>query len=93
MPKKTVSRPQEWIHLLDQDERFQLLLEQMGTIITEYDSDGHTGHVSSSVTAVLGYDPADLVGGATARFTHPDDLAATIRLRDSSEERAGRRTT
>jgi PAS domain S-box-containing protein len=77
-PRIRASAP--WFRALEEDDRFQDLLEHMGAIITEYDEEGRLVHVSSSVRAVLGFAPEDLVGAANNEFVHPDDFDAAARL-------------
>jgi len=74
------ARP-DWFPVLSEAREGQQLLEHMRAVITEFDGDGHTVRVSSSSLAVLGYDPADLVGAYGRGFVHPEDLETTTRLK------------
>jgi PAS domain S-box-containing protein len=81
-----------WFRALEEDDRFRDLLEHMGAIITEYDTDGRVVYVSSSVTGTLGYDPDELVGVLNRDLVHPADLEATRRLRAGASARPFRQT-
>ena len=50
------------------------------------DTSGNFIQVSPSVNAILGYEPADMIGHSAIEFIHPDDLDST-----RSEMRAARR--
>ena len=50
------------------------------------DTAGNFIQVSPSVTAILGYQPSDMIGHSAVEFIHPDDLEHTRR-----EMRAARR--
>ena len=50
------------------------------------DTSGNFIQVSPSVTAILGYQPSDMIGHSAVEFIHPDDLENT-----RSEMRAARR--
>ena len=68
-------RPTAFFRMLDEDERFQDLLEQMGAVVTEFDEDGRVVRVSSSVRSTLGYEPGELIGRDDSHLAPPDDYA------------------
>ena len=70
-----------WLRVLEEDEQLADLLEHLGAVITEYDADGNTVEVSSSVRETLGYEPADLVGSPSDAYVHPEDVERTTALR------------
>jgi PAS domain S-box-containing protein len=58
------------------EERFQSLLEHSSDLITTVDADGVIQYQSPSISRVLGYEPAELVGENALDFVHPDDETA-----------------
>ncbi len=59
----------------DADQRYRLLAEHSSDVVIQSAPDGTVEWVSPSVTAALGWAPADLVGKVLGGITHPDDLA------------------
>jgi diguanylate cyclase (GGDEF)-like protein/PAS domain S-box-containing protein len=57
---------------LDQ-ARFRLLAESAADVVLQTDIAGHVVWVSPSVTEVLGWSPADLIGTSSMPLLHPDD--------------------
>ncbi|WP_192804924.1 sensor domain-containing protein [Noviherbaspirillum aerium] len=51
----------------------RLLTENSSDVITRHDGDGIVLHISTSVTPILGYDPAELIGKSAYEHIHPDD--------------------
>ena len=67
-------------------EERRRIFESSNDLIFVTDSAGNFIQVSPSVTAILGYQPSDMVGRSAIEFIHPDDLEHTRK-----EMRAGRR--
>ena len=60
----------------DAGERYRMLSEHSSDIVIQSDPDGVVTWVSPSVTAALGWEPAELLGQVLGGIAHPDDLAA-----------------
>ncbi|WP_119321274.1 PAS domain S-box protein [Capsulimonas corticalis] len=58
----------------ESEERYRLLAEFGSDIITVIAFDGTVLYESPSLTRVLGYEPSEFVGSASARVIHPEDL-------------------
>jgi PAS domain S-box-containing protein len=72
---------------LDQEiEERRRIFETSNDLILVTDTGGNFIQVSPSVTAILGYQPSDMIGHSAVEFIHPDDLEHTRR-----EMRAARR--
>lgn len=56
------------------EDRFQALVQNSYDVIIVLDADGRRRYVSPSITAVLGYEPVDLIGGMALDLLHPDDV-------------------
>ena len=69
--------------LRSSEERFRLLVQDASDVVQISDENGVITWMSPAVTAVLGYDPAELVGRQGVELCHPGDLA---RFRDSLAE-------
>jgi PAS domain S-box-containing protein len=67
-------------------EERRRIFDSSNDLIFVTDSAGNFIQVSPSVSAILGYQPSDMVGRSAIEFIHPDDLEHTRR-----EMRAGRR--
>jgi PAS domain S-box-containing protein len=67
-------------------EERRRIFESSNDLILVTDTRGNFIQVSPSVTAILGYQPADLLGHSAQEFIHPDDLEHT-----RNEMRAARR--
>src|SRR5258705_143811 len=66
-------------------EERRRIFDSSNDLIFVTDSAGNFIQVSPSVTAILGYQPSDMVGRSAIEFIHPDDLEHTRK-----EMRAGR---
>jgi PAS domain S-box-containing protein len=66
-------------------EERRRIFDSSNDLIFVTDSAGNFIQVSPSVSAILGYQPSDMVGRSAIEFIHPDDLEHTRR-----EMRAGR---
>ncbi|UPJ52250.1 PAS domain S-box protein [Bradyrhizobium sp. 200] len=67
-------------------EERRRIFDSSNDLILVTDTAGNFIQVSPSVTAILGYQPSDMVGHSAIEFIHPDDLEHTRR-----EMRAARR--
>ena len=72
--------------LTQEIEERQRIFDTSNDLILVTDTSGNFIQVSPSVTAILGYQPADMIGHSAVQFIHPDDLENT-----RSEMRAARR--
>lgn len=61
--------------LKESEERFRLMAENARDLITLVDPGGRIVYASPSHEEVLGYTPAELLGGTPGELTHPEDLA------------------
>ena len=55
------------------EARFRALIESSSDITVIIDADGVMTYVSPSLTTVLGFAPAELIGQQGSAFVHPDD--------------------
>lgn len=62
------------------DLYFRQLIEHALDAIAVFNVDGTLRYVSPGVSAVLGYDPAALIGSDAFRLVHPDDAAGMVNL-------------
>ena len=60
-------------------EERQRIFETSHDLIFVTDSNGNFIQVSPSAKAILGYDPAEMIGNSAVHFIHPDDLDSTRR--------------
>ncbi len=67
--------------LRESEERFQLLAEHSGVVVTLNDMEGVRRYVSPAARQLLGWHPADLVGRNALDFIHPDDAPLIIATR------------
>ena len=65
----------------ESEQRFRLLVENTIDVVF-HTVGGVLEWISPSLTAVTGWEPADLIGHATQQLWHPDDLNKAIALRD-----------
>jgi len=56
------------------DERYHYVLEHLRAMTVDIAPDGRVAYVSPSVTAVLGYEPAELIGKEGFAKVHPEDM-------------------
>ncbi len=59
--------------LLNSEQKFRLLAENSEDIISVHAADGTMWYLSPSVTSVLGYEVADMIGKSIIQYVHPDD--------------------
>ncbi len=62
--------------LRDSEQRLQRLLENSNDLIALVDAQGRQRSMQGPVTAMLGYQPAELEGVAAIDMVHPDDVAS-----------------
>jgi len=60
------------------ERRFRSLIENATDLFVICDADGRPVYVSPSVSALVGMDPADLLGAPQNQLHHPDDLPLVI---------------
>ncbi|HET9586905.1 MAG TPA: PAS domain S-box protein, partial [Bradyrhizobium sp.] len=72
--------------LTQEMEERRRIFDTSNDLILVTDTSGNFIQVSPSVTAILGYQPSDMIGHSAVKFIHPDDLENT-----RSEMRAARR--
>ena len=61
--------------LAEASHRYQMVAENASDFVVETSPDGVITWVSPSVTAILGWQPEELVGHSGLDFAHPDELA------------------
>jgi diguanylate cyclase (GGDEF)-like protein/PAS domain S-box-containing protein len=59
--------------LLDSETRFRLVAENMSDLVCLHQADGRYIYISPSCTALLGYEPEELIGHTPYELFHPDD--------------------
>lgn len=75
--------------LAQSEQRYRMLADLSGDMITRLDLDGIYTYASPATRAVVGYEPEELVGKQSAMFLHPDDLKHLVEVyqhEDGSEE-------
>lgn len=78
------------IDLTNTVEGNNLLFERTADLLFFIDSGGRIRRVSPSLTAILGWEPGELLGRSFADFAHPDDRPATaahICIDEAGDER------
>ena len=65
--------------LAESEQRFRLLAENAGDLITSIDPHGRRTYVSPSCRALLGYEPNELIGRIALDIVHPDDRERSSR--------------
>jgi PAS domain S-box-containing protein len=75
-----VERRQIEVALRRSEELFRALSENAADIITVIAEDGTIRYESPSITRLLGYEPAELVGKNAFNYVHPDDRARVIAI-------------
>ena len=65
--------------LLESEERYRMIAENMTDVVTLMDQNGVFTYVSPSAKAAYGYDPEELIGTHGADFTHPEDMQTIVR--------------
>ena len=68
--------------LVRSEAHYRLLAENSVDVVAKFDAENRMEWVSPSVTAVLGWDPAELTGMRAEGLAHPDDFAATLMGRE-----------
>jgi len=68
------------ITLAEREAQFRLLAENSSDMISRHDTKGMVLYVSPACSALLGYEPEELVGQPVSPFVHPDDANAIFDL-------------
>ncbi len=64
--------------VVELQERYRLVAENVNDIVSIGDNDGIVRWVSPSVVAALGWDPDEMAGRPFREFVHPDDLPTVV---------------
>jgi len=59
--------------LREREEKLRLLTDNMTDVVFEIDAKGNVKYVCPSVKAVIGYEPASLIGKNALMWVHPED--------------------
>lgn len=54
-------------------ERYEAFIKESSDVVSALDADGEIQYQSPSIEAVLGYEPAELIGERLFELVHPDD--------------------
>ncbi len=69
--------------LIQQENRFRMLVQNSADIIAVTSKDGIITYLSPAVTSLMGYDAGKLLGTSSLELVHPDDLPGVMeRLAD-----------
>jgi PAS domain S-box-containing protein len=78
---RNVTRERQALRALTHSEhRFSDVVAASGEVVWEVDPDLKFTYVSDRVVALLGYEPAELIGHDALRLFHPDDAKRTAEL-------------
>jgi PAS domain S-box-containing protein len=81
---RVVERARADAALRNSEERYRLIAENTGDIITLLDTEARQVYVSPSIRNLLGYDPAALIGHSVFDLIHPEDRPLIARQWQSS---------
>jgi len=90
---RVVERTRTETAMRDSEERYRLIAENTGDIITLMDLDGRQIYVSPACESLLGYRPLDLIGRLIFDLIHPDDRAMIQQQWASIQQESDARTT
>jgi two-component system, cell cycle sensor histidine kinase and response regulator CckA len=62
----------------ESEERYRLIAEHTSDLIALFDAEGRYLYASPSFRAILGYDPAELIGVEAIELVHPNERALVI---------------
>jgi len=66
--------------LIENEERFRMLIKNIFAIIVTLNEDGVQQFVSSAAEKITGFTPEELTGKSLAELIHPDDLPTIMKL-------------
>jgi PAS domain S-box-containing protein len=75
--------------LVASEKRFRALIEKSVDMKTLADAEGKLLYASPSITKMLGYSEAEMIGASIFRIIHPDDIGAFLEKRKQSLELPG----
>lgn len=75
--------------LRQNEEKFQLLIENATDLTTVLDNEGKIKYESPSVKSMLGYEQEELLGRKAFDFVHPDDIALVVERFDGALKTPG----
>ena len=64
--------------LRESEEYFRALIDNSYDVIAIVNSEGNIKYISPSVSRVLGYDPAEVMGGSGMIFVHPNEIESAV---------------
>ncbi|MBK8027468.1 MAG: PAS domain S-box protein [Chloroflexi bacterium] len=70
--------------LVESEQRYRLLAENVSDVIVKMSPDGTRTYVSPSVKVLLGYSPEELIGSSEKDLVHPDDRDSTMAVMQES---------
>ncbi|MFN8419986.1 MAG: PAS domain S-box protein [Anaerolineae bacterium] len=66
------------ISLVQSEERYRLLAENVSDVVTRANKQGEFLYISASSKAVTGYAPEELIGHSSSEHMHPDDVSPVM---------------
>ena len=72
------------------EEHFRLLIENSSDTVTTVGWDQNFSYISPSIKRMLGYEPAQYLGGNAFQLIHPDDLKSSMEAFNQVLQDSGR---